>query len=83
MKYENVDHPPHYTKGGIETIDFIEAKELNYYRGNVVKYVTRAGHKPNTPELEDLKKARFYLDREICRLENKDLIEVDEVPCRS
>jgi hypothetical protein len=83
MKYENVDHPPHYTKGGMETIDFIEAKELNYYRGNVVKYVTRAGHKPNTPELEDLKKARFYLDREIRRLENKDLIEVDEVPCRS
>ena len=73
--YEKVDHPAHYTKGGIETIDFIEAKNLNYYRGNVIKYLTRAGHKPDTPELEDLKKARFYLLREIERIE-KQLMEV-------
>lgn len=59
-----VNHPPHYTKGGIETIDFIEAKDLNYRLGNVVKYVSRAGKKDSDP-LEDLRKARWYLDREI------------------
>lgn len=60
-----VNHPDHYTAGGIETIDFIEAKELNYRLGNVVKYITRADHKGK--RLEDLKKARWYLDREIER----------------
>lgn len=58
-----VNQPPHYTQGGVETIDFIEAKQLNYNLGNVVKYITRADHKGN--RLEDLKKARWYLDREI------------------
>jgi transcriptional regulator with XRE-family HTH domain len=61
---DNVNHPPHYRAGGIETIDFIEAKDLNYRLGNVVKYVSRAGKK-NTDPIEDLKKARWYLDREI------------------
>ena len=61
---DNVNHPPHYRAGGIETIDFIEAKDLNYRLGNVVKYVSRAGKKDTDP-LEDLKKARWYLDREI------------------
>jgi hypothetical protein len=59
-----VNHPPHYRDGGIETIDFIEAKDLNYRLGNVVKYVSRAGKKDSDP-LVDLKKARWYLDREI------------------
>jgi transposase-like protein len=59
-----VNHPPHYKVGGIETIDFIEAKDLNFRLGNVVKYVARAGKKNSNP-LEDLKKARWYLDREI------------------
>lgn len=58
-----VNHPPHYKQGGIETIDFIEAKELGYNLGNVVKYITRADHKGN--KLEDLKKAQWYLNREI------------------
>ncbi len=70
-RYEHIDHPPHYTKGGIETLDFIEAKELNYYRGNIIKYLVRAGHKPSTPEIEDLRKARFYLNREIEMMEKK------------
>jgi Protein of unknwon function (DUF3310) len=65
-KSDQVNSPEHYTKGGIETIDFIEAKELNYHIGNVVKYVTRAGHKDD--RLQDLQKARWYLDREIQRL---------------
>lgn len=58
-----VNHPPHYKTGGIETIDFIEAKKLDYHLGNVVKYITRADHKGN--ELQDLQKARWYLDRAI------------------
>jgi hypothetical protein len=62
---DNVNHPPHYRAGGIETIDFIEAKDLNYRLGNVVKYVSRAGKKVNSDPLEDLKKAQFYLTREI------------------
>jgi len=58
-----VNHPPHYKTGGIETIDFIEAKGLNYHLGNVVKYITRADHKGD--RLENLRKAQWYLTREI------------------
>lgn len=66
---DNVNHPSHYTDGNIEVIDFIEDKNFNYHRGNVIKYVSRAGKKGPGKELEDLKKARWYLDREIQRLE--------------
>jgi hypothetical protein len=58
-----VNHPAHYKTGGIETIDFIEAKNLNYHLGNVIKYLTRADHKGD--RLENLKKAQWYLNREI------------------
>jgi hypothetical protein len=61
--HDPVNSPTHYKVGGIETIDFIEAKELGYNLGNVVKYITRAGHKGNRKE--DLEKARWYLTREI------------------
>lgn len=64
---DNVNHPSHYKVGGIETIDFIEAKSLNYNLGNVVKYITRADHKSN--KIEDLKKAQWYLNREVSNLE--------------
>jgi len=64
IKNDIVNKPLHYTTGGVETLDFIEAKDLNYRLGNVVKYVVRAGKKHTDP-VEDLKKARFYLDREI------------------
>ena len=60
-----VNHPPHYKTGGIETIDFIEAKGLNYHLGNVIKYVTRADHKGE--RLENLRKAKWYLEREIAK----------------
>ncbi len=63
---DNVNHPSHYKAGGIETIDFIEAKQLNYHLGNVVKYITRADHKGNRKE--DLLKAQWYLNREIAKL---------------
>jgi transposase len=59
-----VNHPPHYKTGGVETIDFIEAKDLNYRLGNVVKYVSRAGKKNSDP-VQDLEKAAWYLQREI------------------
>ena len=62
---DNVNSPAHYKQGGIETIDFIEAKELNYHLGNVVKYITRADYKGNRHE--DLLKARWYLNREIAK----------------
>ena len=58
-----VNHPAHYKVGGIETIDFIEAKKLGYNLGNVVKYLTRADHKGNRKQ--DLEKAMWYLNREI------------------
>ena len=58
-----VNSPAHYTKGGIETIDFIEAKELDYHLGNVIKYISRANLKGN--KLENLKKAKWYMDRAV------------------
>lgn len=60
-----VNQPPHYKSGGVETLDFIEAKDLNYRLGNVVKYVVRCGKKDGSDPVQDLEKARFYLDREI------------------
>ena len=67
-KADPVNHPAHYKVGGIETIDFIEAKKLGYNLGNVVKYLTRADHKGN--RLQDLRKAQWYLEREIWNVEN-------------
>lgn len=64
--FDMVNHPPHYKAGGIETIDFIEAKNLGYHLGNVVKYVSRADLKG--AKLEDLQKAKWYLDRAISNL---------------
>lgn len=60
-----INHPSHYTDGGIETIDFIEAKKLPYHLGNAVKYISRAGKKDKTKTVEDLKKAIWYLERYI------------------
>ena len=67
-KADLVNHPPHYKTGGVETIDFIEAKDLNYRLGNVVKYVSRAGKKGDP--LQDLEKAAWYLQREITARKN-------------
>ena len=71
---ENVDHPNHY--GGkdnpYEAIKVIEAWELGFNLGNTVKYISRAGKKDPNKHLEDLEKARFYLEREIYNLRNKN-----------
>ena len=64
-----VNHPGHYTDGGIETIDFIEAKKLPYHLGNAVKYISRAGKKDPEKTVEDLQKAVWYINRYISKLE--------------
>ena len=65
---EAINHPPHYNQGKIEVIDVIEDWGLDFHAGNVIKYVARHKHKGKA--LEDLRKARFYLDRLIEGLEN-------------
>ena len=62
-----INSPDHYTAGGIETIDFIEAKEVNYHVGNAIKYLSRAKHKGDY--LENIKKAQWYINREVSRHE--------------
>ena len=66
-----VSHPHYYNTGGIEVIDAIEAWGFGegFNRGNAIKYIARAGRKDPAKEVEDLKKARFYIDAEIKRLE--------------
>lgn len=67
-----VNHPDHYTKGKkIEPIKVIEDWDLNFCLGNVIKYVARAGKKDPLKEIEDLEKARFYLDRHIRTLKKQ------------
>ena len=66
-KKEMVNHPSHYNQGKYEAIDVIEDWKLNFNLGNTVKYISRAGHKDNI--IQDLKKASWYLNREIERLE--------------
>ena len=65
-KTDPVNSPAHYLVGGIETIDFIEAKQLNYNLGNAVKYIARSGHKDDRKQ--DIEKAVWYLKREISRM---------------
>ena len=76
-----VNHPSHYTDGKIEVISFIEDKGLNFHRGNAVKYIARAGKKDPEKEVEDLRKAVWYLNREITRLtgENPNAALISEV----
>ena len=65
MKKETVNHPDHYNSRGIEVMDVIRAFDLSFSLGNVIKYVLRAGKKHKETYLEDLKKAKWYLDDEI------------------
>lgn len=70
---ETVEHPSHYhAQSGIEVIDAIEAWDLNFALGNAVKYIARAGHKDPARQIEDLKKAQWYVAREIERLTAPD-----------
>ena len=60
---DNVNHPVHYMGKGIESIQVIEAFDLGFHLGNAIKYILRAGKKGERNE--DLKKAVWYLQREI------------------
>lgn len=62
---------PNYYRQGIEVIDFIECYGLNFHRGNAVKYIARAGKKDPSKESEDLRKAIWYLQRELQRIESE------------
>jgi hypothetical protein len=65
---DNVNHPKHYTNhpSGVECIEITE--HMNFCIGNAVKYLWRAGLKGE--QVEDLRKARWYIDREIARILN-------------
>ncbi len=68
---ENHIEPSHYVKLSISPLEYIEANpHLTWSLGNAVKYITRAGLKAGNPKLQDLKKAKWYLDHEIERLKN-------------
>lgn len=69
LKRDMVNRPLHYNQGGIEVYDFIRAYHLNYALGNVVKYVARAKYKGNY--VEDLKKAKRYLEMELVHCEEE------------
>jgi len=71
-KLDEVNHPPHYNKQGVECIDAIEAATDDgyqyYLQGNIIKYLWRYRYKGKP--VEDLQKARWYLDRLIGIMEN-------------
>ena len=74
-KLENnsaVEHPAHYNQGKIEVIDFIEDKNLNFALGNAIKYICRCEKKNPKKRAEDLRKAVFYLNRQIAAWERED-----------
>jgi hypothetical protein len=70
QKREMVDHPDHYNSTKFEVIDIIEEFGLDFHLGNVAKYVLRAGHKDDI--VQDLSKARWYLDRKIAQLQENN-----------
>lgn len=63
MNNDIINHPAHYTDGKFETIEAIESWRLGYHLGNAIKYISRAGKKSKDTELEDLRKARWYIRR--------------------
>lgn len=74
---DSVAHPAHYNKGKIEVIEFIEDQRLWFHLGNAVKYIARSAHKGKP--VEDLRKAIWYIEREI------ELIQAEKEqrePCR-
>lgn len=78
VDHDPVHKPQHYKAGDVyETIRVIEAWGLNYHLGNTVKYISRAGKKGDI--VEDLEKARWYLDREIDRLKKERMQAQDAV----
>ena len=72
---DKIDHPPHYTAhpSGVECIDIVEA--FNFNIGNAMKYLWRAGLKGDADA--DLQKARWYIDREIERTQDMEVIRIE------
>ena len=68
---DTVNHPSYYTDGKIEVIEYIEDKKLGYCLGNAIKYISRAGKKDKAKEIEDLRKADWYINRRIQELETR------------
>jgi hypothetical protein len=75
LSNDPVNRPSHYTDGKIEVIDFIEDKKLGFCLGNAVKYISRAGKKDPTKEIEDLNKAKWYIERRIKELQEVNSYE--------
>ncbi len=71
-----INRPPHYTRSAIEPIAVIEAWNLGFHAGNVIKYIARADHKGS--KLDDLRKARWYLDRAIEQIADDALAAIIE-----
>ena len=72
IKFDIINKPRHYNSSSIQPIDVTEDWELCFHLGNCVKYICRAGLKNKDTYIEDLKKARWYLDRKINNLIKKD-----------
>jgi len=72
-----VNHPAHYNKGRYEAINVIEDWGLGFNDGNAVKYISRHRHKEHP--VEDLKKAWWYLTRELISMHNVKVLELDAV----
>lgn len=70
-----VNHPSHYTQGKYEVIDVIEDWNLGFNLGNAIKYIGRAGHKDDI--VQDLEKAKWYIEREIKRLKKNQWTDDD------
>ena len=72
VKHDAVNHPAHYTAGGIEVIDFLEAGDFPFHLANAIKYICRAGRKDKNKTAEDLRKAIWYIERYNKHLDKED-----------
>lgn len=75
----NKQDPQHYKTNGIEVWDYIHQNDLCYFKGNVLKYLIRAGSKPGESELDDLRKASVYLNKLISIIENESSSTSDRI----
>ena len=82
----DIKQPQYYTRGKIEVWDFIIDQDLGFILGNAVKYICRAGFKDPAKHIEDLEKAKVYIDKEISELKKahntQALKEIDHAPSK-
>ena len=73
MNKDIVNSPAHYTKGNIEVIDFIIDQKMDYLTASAIKYLCRHAHKhAGDGQIDDLRKARFFIEKKIEQLMNQD-----------